>query len=461
MIFAAHRIRRFAPWHGLLLGAFIVLLVPTSRAAEAVRPDLLGVVQDPSGQPLTAVSIFIDSAWVKKGYSPLCPSCYADCAKKALTDYEGHFVIASLDPQLRFSVLVAADGFKPRMVERIDPLHSGLTVVLERLDRDKLDKDKVITGLVRDEKGAPISGAVITPSMFKTSGWDGFSPGIFDPLALTNDEGRFVITAKQSIVHASFTVSARGYASQHLENATPAEQDRSTILDRGVTVTGRLLHEGKPVPGTEAGLVQANRSGAFYGELKVNTDDQGAFTFYNVHGGEDCFVYGIMHTLRSVGAVPALRVKPLAAGTTLDVGTLQVVLGHVLKGRVILSDGHPIPPHTMMLLGRNDAWDTDQVELSPQGEFAFSGLPSESVDLCARIYGYQLSEQNKSLDRLNADKLIGRVDGDITDLSILMDKVETAPHSGRRWSFEEINKSGWSQIEVKQQRLEGVLPTAH
>jgi hypothetical protein len=38
------------------------------------------------------------NAGVKVGDSTSCPSCYADCGKRAITDHAGAYTIASLDP---------------------------------------------------------------------------------------------------------------------------------------------------------------------------------------------------------------------------------------------------------------------------------------------------------------------------------------------------------------------------
>src|SRR5690348_5167557 len=81
-----------------------------SRAQEVsvTKPDLTGVVKDSDGQPLPQASVFIYTAGPKIGTGILCPSCYADCRKRATTDAEGRFKIESLDPNLLFRILVVA-----------------------------------------------------------------------------------------------------------------------------------------------------------------------------------------------------------------------------------------------------------------------------------------------------------------------------------------------------------------
>src|SRR5439155_27380591 len=85
-----------------------------------------------------------------------------------------------------------------------------------------------------------------------------------------------------------------------------------------------------------------------------------------------------------------------------------------------LSDGKPIPAKTRLFLGREDAWDHTEAELDAEGRFEFRGVPAEAVGLSVRIAGYKFSKRNASPDWLNGG-LVGRVDGDIVDLTLLME----------------------------------------
>ena len=83
-------------------------------------------------------------------------------------------------------------------------------------------------------------------------------------------------------------------------------------------------------------------------------------------------------------------------------------------------------------LGREDAWDSlPDVEVKPDGSFAFDGVPDESVGISVRIPGYHLSEKNHSLDRLNGFSLMGAVSRDVDDLLILLEPGEFKPDYNR------------------------------
>jgi len=84
------------------------------------------------------------------------------------------------------------------------------------------------------------------------------------------------------------------------------------------------------------------------------------------------------------------------------------------------SDGMPVPPGTRLFLGREKASDHTEALLDEAGRFEFKNVPAESVGLSVRIKGYKFSKRNPSLDWLNGS-IIGRVDGDLTDLTFLME----------------------------------------
>ena len=78
-----------------------------------------------------------------------------------------------------------------------------------------------------------------------------------------------------------------------------------------------------------------------------------------------------------------------------------------------------------MMLGRQQAWDQlPNVDVSSDGRFVFDGVPKESVDVSPRLKGYRLSLRNPSLDWLNGFSLVGRVEGEINELLILLEPGE-------------------------------------
>ena len=90
--------------------SFVVVLVALLLAD---RPDLVGRVVTSEGDPVPGAHALVDSASVREGASPLCPSSYADCRKSAVTDRTGRFRIGSVDP-VEWRGMISPDAAKRR-----------------------------------------------------------------------------------------------------------------------------------------------------------------------------------------------------------------------------------------------------------------------------------------------------------------------------------------------------------
>ena len=201
-----------------------------------------------NGAPIKGAHVLIYTARVRQGTSSLCPSCYADCSKRAETQPDGSFKIAALDPGLIFRVLVVADGYQAAFAENVDPTAKPIAVALARFDPSRLAASQVLRGIVLDPEGQPVAGAVVSPESFRTEEWSGFKPGVFDPLAVTNPRGEFVLTARSPIESATLKVEGRGLAPRIFPEGVPRQEPARLALTRGATVTGRLVRPASPLP---------------------------------------------------------------------------------------------------------------------------------------------------------------------------------------------------------------------
>jgi peroxiredoxin len=122
---------------------------------------------------------------------------------------------------------------------------------------------------------------------------------------------------------------------------------------------------------------------------------------------------------------------------------VKIEPAYTLAGVVKLTDGKPLPEKTRVMLGREKAWDNQQVEADEQGRFRFEGVPAEGVSLNVRVKDYRLSEKNASIDPLNTMALIGTIVGDKKDLV-----VELEP-GGRR------ERMDGSQVAIRNEPLRG------
>ena len=202
------------------------------------RADLRGTVTTPDGEQVSGALVVIDTAAVKKGTSPLCPSCYPDCGKRAETAADGSFEIKGLDADLTFRVLVIGNGYQSKQVKSVDPAKGPIDVQVERLDLAKLDPKRILRGVVLDPNGKPVVGASLEPESFKTDSYHGFSPGILDPLAVTNKNGEFVMTSKSPISYVSLRVKARDERCGGGDRLLSVREPEVRLDDRGHDIDG-------------------------------------------------------------------------------------------------------------------------------------------------------------------------------------------------------------------------------
>ncbi len=238
--------------------------------------------------------MFIYTAAARVGVNPFCPSCSADCARSATTSGEGTFLIRSLDPNLIFRVLVVGEGFEPTFVTKVDPLRGPIEAVLRPVDPSRLEPRHFIRARVVDDQGNPVVGAEVTPHEFKTKAYWGFTSGIFDPVSVTNSNGDFLLTSRSPIEYVDVKIVARGFAGRNVAGLVPGKAESRLELGRGVSVTGRIVHQGMPLQGVVAGLYQVDRSiggGSsrthYVGAIEIATDETGRFLFSNVGQDDD------------------------------------------------------------------------------------------------------------------------------------------------------------------------------
>lgn len=406
----------------VLAACSIVLPCGIASAEDAPpRPDLAGTVFDDSGAPLREATVFLYTAGPRTGTSTFCPSCYPDCRKQAMTDRNGHFRIESLDPKLVFRLLVVAADYKPEFLRGVDPQAGSVEVALEKLDRSRVGPKQCLRGRVVDPEGQPIFGAAVNFDSYffeDGTGRGGECEGV-DQVAVTDHDGRFLLSTEQKFETMTVSVEARGFARRKFFRLARTKTHELKLTE-GAMVTGRLVKAGKPLKRISVGLVSVDRSENFTGNFEVGTDAEGRFLFVNVPPYQQYYVYGLMERLRGLGCTPVKRIRVGPDGETKEAGDLGVVPGLRLSGRVILSDGEPVSPITRLGIYRQEAWDSISIELDDEGRFEAANLPPESYSISVRIPGYTISVKNKSLDRLNGNSLIGTLEKD-TSLLILLE----------------------------------------
>lgn len=346
-----------------------------------------------------------------------------------MTGEEGEFVLEGMDPELLFELLVYDARHVPTYTEGYeDPRMGTVRVSLERNDLDRRPPARVLRGRVVDADGRPVARATISPQGMAIENGRRFGqlPGV-DPLALTDADGRFALGVGEPGDTILSLVEAPAHAPRVSGWLAAGPDEHTIVLGRGVTVTGLLHEDGKPLGGVQVGLAQEDRNAdGWLGQKEIATNEAGRFTFVNVAGGQSWLLYGAMTSL-APRALPARSLALGADGTTVDVGVVEIGPGLTLEGRVELAAGGSIPEGCRVLLVRESVQDSRVAELDADGTFRFDGLPAELYTLGARVPGHRVSAENESFDALNGLGLLGRIDADTSGLVLLLERGAPQP----------------------------------
>jgi hypothetical protein len=406
-----------------LIATFCVAIATVSAAAAN---EVSGHVRNLQGEPVSGATVFISTAGPRDGVAIFCPSCYLDCGKKATTDAEGRFTIADVDPSLVFHLVATADGYRAGATKkRVDPANDQAYIELETLPAD-LPPERVLRGRVVDADGKPVVGAEVRPFGARTGNrrwWGGVE--IADAVAITNREGRFIITSREPADAFDLELRSPRHAAKNAALVPTGAKEAELQVETGVIVRGRVLSDGKPVPGASVGLAQCDRSSeTFLGEMKIGTDVDGKFQFTFVPPNDDFYIYTTMTSMKGGGAMPLKRLTVGKSNSLIDLGDVSAAPAYPLAGRIVLTDSRPLPGKIQTLLSREGAWDSQQLMVEGDGRFRFENVPGdEPVTIHARVPGYQLASGRNRFQQVRENGIAMFVEGPREDIEIFFEPV--------------------------------------
>jgi hypothetical protein len=298
--------------------------VLSSRAADATSANLTGIVTAADKTPLANATVLVFSAGPRIGESRFCPTCYADCGKRAKTDRRGNFRLGPLDPDLVFRIMVLARDFRTRSLPAIDPLKGPLAISLERQDLSRYGPEHLVQGRVVDPENQPVLGAVI--SVEQTVGEDvndsHFVDGT-DMVAITDADGRFALTSVKRLDSMNLEIDAPNLARKKFFHVPPGRA-RQFPLTEGATVTGRLLDGKQPLAMVAIGVNSVDASGRSAGRFDTKTDAQGRFQIEHIAPYQDYYLYKVVPLGSSEAQTKWRRIEVRGDGSRVDLGDVDV-----------------------------------------------------------------------------------------------------------------------------------------
>jgi uncharacterized GH25 family protein len=411
------------------MGAIAVFLTVASAVAVGANAvTLTGKVTDVTGKPIAHAIVMVYHAGVKKGYSTFCPSCYADCGKRTFTDVTGTYAFTNLKPDLWFELLIVRDGYGPVSIKKVDPSNGPPTTAVLNIRPAVDDPTRMVRGRVVDASGNPMRDVAVQPQGIASNrgALIGTIPGL-DPLAVTNDKGEFEVTYAEPASKMLLLVEARRMAPRFVVMPTGAKRE-TVLLYQGAVIRGRLVEDGKPVSGAEIGLI-AREQGGFgadlkmvgnaYAEMKIGTQEDGSFAITGVPSRGEWYVYGKMESIASRGATEPVMCTTTRNNELVDVGELEVKPGHRLQGKVVLSDGKPIPEGMRIFITSDQARDSQTAILGTDGHFQVVGLPGGKYSINLAVKGYTLPD--------GAQEVAISMDRDVDNWAIVLSPANRIP----------------------------------
>ncbi len=367
-----------------------------AEPSQDTATDLNGVVTS-GGAPASKVTVLIYTAHPKSGPSAYCPSCYPDCSKRATTAADGSFHIPKLADWLKFRVLLVGSGYEPKFVGGVDPAKGHLDVDLQKRD-SSADAQHIVVGRVTDAAGKPVIGASVSPVGIrqKDSVMMGAVPGV-DPLAISDEEGAFRLHTDKVDGKLIVSVEARDLAPTIAEDLSPGQADPTRItLTTGAFITGYVRDEhGKGMPGIVIEARGMNHSASRFSQpiqMQIASTTDGRFTLSNVAAGVEYKVFARMESLNALGLATTVQgtMTDDDGSTTPDVN-LIAQSGLSVTGRVVMSDGQPLPPDVHVILTRTEVGDSQFASIGADGRFTLTGVPrNENVTLALNANNFRL-----------------------------------------------------------------------
>ncbi len=436
-----------------LLSSF-VLLSCVARLAGAA--SLTGTVRDTLGAPIAGAVVRPYAAAPLRGSGTLhdagtvCPTCWPDCAKRAVTDAAGRFEIAQLDSHLRFRLLASAKGHAPMIVDRVRTASSPLDVRLVPRDPREVPGYLLVTGRVLDPGGQPIEGALVrqvgSRRPDKVSMGDAISGAVS---AVSDEAGRFTLVLPRP-GRGNYTVpagtedgktlwvlmvEARGWASAIVDSVSAGTDGNTIRMNRGARLSGRFVASGRGVAGvTVAVQAESDVDECWLPRQELVTGAHGEFAFQQLPARTDVVVYALMSEFASHGGAALRHCRTAAPGAAGELGRIEPPPARRLTGHVQLPDGTPPPAHTLVTLGRvlprradrpKRAWppglgfhfDDPTIDFwsawtDSAGTFAFGPLPAESLDVSVALRDWR-AETARPL-RFGDVRVADRGDVDVT-----------------------------------------------
>ena len=277
---------------------------------------------------------------------------------------------------------------------------------------------------VVDDTGRPVSGAIVERKSIRFTPTSKFrQPPNSIANAIADNNGEFSFQLDGTFLAMQVNIAFPGFAPNtcwiYASNVV-----QTVTLDVGASIRGRLVKNGQPVPDARIILSDTDRTSGPIppdSSYPTMTDRNGVFEFHRLPARKSWWLYGMMNSLRSRGAVPPRQLVTPTPGLTNDVGDLEVITGVRLAGKVQTRHQEPLPSGISLSV---NTWylDSQQTTVDEEGKFEFVGLAPGQITINLRTRNWRFSGVNRSLNNLNGSPLSGLLQENKDDLLLVIER---------------------------------------
>jgi hypothetical protein len=244
----------------------------------------------------------------------------------------------------------------------------------------RLEVGIAIRGRVRSKAGQPIADAIVRANVLRM-GNDGTE-------ARSEADGTFVLAGLEQGVYR-VSAEAVGYG-QEDKTAETGGEPVELVLSPAGTITGRVVDErGRPVESFRVSARTNERPGMGFRmpRFEETTSEDGRFTLSSVAAGD--YVVSVSAAELAAATVPGVKV---AEGQSVDVGTVKLTAGGIVRGTVVDQTGAGISGASVAVAPLPQNWMMSgppvEVSTDPAGAFELKGVAPGSADVGASHPNY-------------------------------------------------------------------------
>ena len=368
-------------------------------AEEPEEPELSLRVVNRAGKGVEGATVTVDAERL-------------NWSRTATTDALGRFALRAVySPTGKHTIRVAKEGMGTVDIDVLEGTPLPDTVALFKNTR--------YTGVVRNEDGDPIAGALVDIRVRLPGTVKGLRPAA--AVVMTDAAGRWqspLLPGEISQVsiglrhpdHFSQSPDANSFAAVAGKALALVMYPR--VFLRGVV----LAPDGSPVPGAEVVcgeliVWQAGYSHPMWSET-VKTDTEGRFAFLEKKPGA--------HMLLVMSADHAPSVKRLLLAPGMENVTARLEPGQTIRGRVVAPDGTPlVGARIQARRWRRSCSMSWHATTDAEGRFAWHGAPKDAVTFDFSKSGYMKRPQHSLIASEKGCEIVlppvVRVTGTVTD----------------------------------------------